>query len=203
MRNSISRLLFASALATLAAVACGYDPNPESGTLKCASDGSCPQNYTCRSTFCYRDGAGGSTGTGGTGGGTNPADKFIGHWVSDPTLAKRVRVCNDGTNEMLPFDDFLDIERGGSTALRTNYYCDWNLDVAATGTATVIHPAQTCTHPDPNDATITYIWQGEALTLTTTNGTSGTLDMSLPYSYVTTSGSGTCTMHFTGPMTKS
>ena len=36
-------------------------------------------------------------------------------------------------------------------------------------------------------------------TLTTTNGTSGTLDAVLPYDYASTAGSGSCTMHFTGP----
>jgi len=199
MRTPVSRLLSATAMAMLIAVACGYDPNPESGTLRCGTDNSCPQNYTCMSGHCYRDGAGGSSGTGGTTG----ISKFLGYWNSDPLLAKRVRVCNDGTNETVAWDDFLSLEASGSTGLRTNYYCDWNLDVNATGTATIIHPGQTCTHPDPNDATITYVWQGESLTLTTTDGTSGTLEMSLPYSYTTTSGSGTCTMHFTGPMTKS
>ena len=199
----------------LAAAACGYDPNPESGTLKCGPDNSCPQNYSCMNGACWRDGSGGSigsagttgsggtTGTGGTGG-ASPADKFIGHWVSNPSLAKRVRVCTDGTNETIAWDDYLDIARGGSTALRTSYYCDnWDLDVNGAGTATVIRAGTMCTKPDVNTPSTTFTWHGESLTLTTTNGTSGTLEMSLPYEYTTTAGSGSCTLHFTGPVTKS
>jgi hypothetical protein len=193
--------MFGTALALLAAAACGYDPQFESGTLKCGPMNSCPENYSCMNGACWRDGGGGSTGGGGSGG-SSAADKFIGHWVSDPVLTKRVRVCTDGTNETVPWDDYLDILRGGVSALTTDYYCPWNMDVNATGTATTVRPGISCTHPDPNDATIMYTWHGEALTLTTTNGTSGTLEMSLPYEYTTPSGSGSCTMHFTGPMNK-
>jgi hypothetical protein len=202
MRAPLSTVLLGAALAILTAAACGYNPNPESGTLQCGPDNTCPQNYTCRSGLCWRDGAGGSTGTGGTGGG-DPPSHFIGVWVSDPSLAKRVRVCNDGTNETLAWDDYLDITAGGPALLRTNYYCDWDLDLNVGGTATVIRPGAMCTKPDMNDPSIMFTWHGESLTLTTTNGTSGTLDMSLPYEYTTTTGSGSCTLHFTGPMTKS
>lgn len=215
MRPPLSRILFGAALAILTAAACGYDPNPESGTLKCGPSNTCPQNYSCMNGACWRDGAGGGTGTAGTTGnggrggttgtgGASPADKFIGSWVYDATVAKRVRVCSDGTNETLAWNDYFNVTRGGPAPLRLSYYCDWDLDVDATGNATVIRQGTRCTHPDPNDATITYTWMGESLTLTTTNGTSGTLDMSFPYSYTTTTppSSGTCTMHFTGPVTK-
>jgi hypothetical protein len=140
-------------------------------------------------------------GSGGSGG-SSAASKFIGHWVSTPATAKRVRVCTDGTNETIAWDDYLDIAAGTTTALTTNYYCDWNLDLATTGNATTIHASQTCTKPDANDPTIMYTWRGETLTLTSTDGATGALDMSLPYNYVTATGSGSCTMHFTGPMTK-
>jgi len=185
--------LAALVLAVGAAAACGYDPNPESGALQCGPSNSCPDNYSCMSGRCFRNCEGGS----------GPAvNKFIGHWVSDPTLAKRVRVCNDGTNETLAWDDYLDIADGACGTLDTNYYCDWSMDVAAGGNATTIHPGAKCSQPDMNDPTIMYTWHGETLTLTTTNGTSGTLEMSLPYEYVTATGSGSCMMHFTGPMTK-
>ena len=39
-------------------------------------------------------------------------------------------------------------------------------------------------------------------TLSTSNGTSGTLAADIPFDYVSTAGTGSCTMHFTGTMTK-
>jgi hypothetical protein len=39
-------------------------------------------------------------------------------------------------------------------------------------------------------------------TLSTTNGQSGTLAADLPFDYASTAGTGSCTMHFTGTMTK-
>ena len=44
---------------------------------------------------------------------------------------------------------------------------------------------------------------GEAFTLTPGAGNTGTLDASIPYTYTGYAGSGSCTMHFTGPVTKS
>jgi hypothetical protein len=218
--------MFGVALAALIGVSsCGYDPNPASGEVKCGPSNSCPDNYTCMSGACWRNGGAGTTGRGGSGnpgsggragsggstagsagsggsGGSSQADKFIGRWTSDKNTAKRVRVCTDGTNEIIAWDDFMDIAAGTTTALTTMYYCDWNLDLAATGNATMIRTGATCTHPDPNDATIMYAWRGETLTLTSTDGKNGTIDMSLPYSYTTSMSSGSCTMHFTGPMSK-
>ena len=210
MRALISRGVFGVVLSLIVATACGYDPMPENGMLKCGSGNSCPDNYSGTSWRCWRNGAGGSgntTGGGGRGGaggggGSASGDKFIGHWVSNPATAKRMRVCTDGTNETMAWDDFLDIAKGTSTALTVNYYCDWNLDVATTGNATTIHPGSTCSHPDMTDPTVTYTWSGETLTLTSSDGATGTIDMSLPYTYTTLTGSGSCTFHFTGPMTK-
>jgi hypothetical protein len=180
--------MFGVALAALIGVSsCGYDPNPASGEVKCGPSNSCPDNYTCMSGACWRNGGAGTTGRGGSGnpgsggrggstagsggsGGSSQADKFIGRWTSDKNTAKRVRVCTDGTNEIIAWDDFMDIAAGTTTALTTMYYCDWNLDLAATGNATMIRTGATCTHPDPNDATIMYAWRGETLTLTSTDG---------------------------------
>ena len=67
---------------------------------------------------------------------------------------------------------------------------------------TVIRPGGTCTKPDPNTPTTSYTWHGESFTLTTTNGTSGMLEASLPYEYTSVLGNGSCTMKFTGPVTK-
>ena len=194
MRNHVSRVLLCTALAIAAAAACGYDPNPQSGTLKCGPMNTCPQNYTCMNGACWRDGAGGSSGANIT--------LLMGHWVSDKNATTRVRVCTDGTNETMFWDDFLDLLPGSTSALTTNYYCDWNMDVNAGGTATTIRPGIMCSAPAAGDPSTTFTWHGMTLTLTTTNGSSGTLDMSLPYDYTTTSGSGSCTMHFTGPMNK-
>jgi hypothetical protein len=114
----------------------------------------------------------------------------------------RVRVC-PGVNETMPWSDFFDVDPGTVSALATFYYCDWNLDVNAAGTSTSIRTGSSCSAPDPNDATITYTWTGQSFTLTTTDGRTGTIDASLPYTYVTPAGSGSCTMRFTGPVTKS
>ena len=89
MHTGIARALFAATLAVSAAsAACSYAPNPESGTLMCGPASSCPENYHCMASYCYRDGGGGSGGGGGTSGGVA---KFIGRW-NFVSPAKRMRV---------------------------------------------------------------------------------------------------------------
>jgi hypothetical protein len=186
-------------------VACGYSPNFESGTLQCASSNSCPEGYSCRSGRCWKDGAGGqggsggTTGQGGSGGGGNVAN-FIGTWVFNGAASKRTRQCNDGTNEtLMPWDDIVTIEAGTTSPIAIGYYCLWNADI--NGTATVIRPNQSCTDALMLPGT-TFTYRGESFTLTTTNGTSGMLEASLPYEYASAAGSGSCTMKFTGPVNK-
>jgi hypothetical protein len=214
MRTLLSRGVFGVVLSLLVATACGYDPMPADGMLKCGSSNSCPDNYSCMSGRCWRNGAGGSgtagtTGSGGRGGsggsgGGSPADKFIGTWTFDAANTTRVRVCTDGTNEtMHPYADAFDISAGsGGAVLLADYYCPWNLDVNAAGTTTVVRSGQMCSRADPNDPTVNFTWRGESFTFMTTNGSTGTADISLPYSYTTATGSGSCTMHFTGPVAK-
>jgi hypothetical protein len=206
MRTLISRVLLAATLTTAFATACGYDPQPVSGMLHCSPQSTCPDGYTCRSTLCVRDGAGGSGGSGGGGsGGSGSVDKFVGRWTFNAD-SMRVRVCTDGvTNETIkPWDDFFDVTVGGASPLTTSYYCPWNLDVNAAGTATTLRPGTSCSLPSTTDPTTTFTWRAESFTLTTTNGSTGTLDASIPYTYVgTVTGNGSCTMHFTGSMTKS
>ncbi len=60
-------------------------------------------------------------------------------------------------------------ELPSAAALTTNFYCDWNLDVAGSGNATTIRPGGSCTKPDQNDPTIMYTWTGETLTLTSSS----------------------------------
>jgi hypothetical protein len=219
MRTLLSYGLCALALSLVVATACGYDPNPESGTLKCGPMSSCPDNYSCMNGACWRNGAAGHAGTGGSSGkgggggsslggsGASPSDKFVGTWSFDAANSTRVRVCTDGTNEtMHPYADSFDITAGSGSAsaaaLVADFYCPWNLDLTMAGTTTAIRSGQSCSHPDPNDATINFTWHADGFTLMTTNGTSGTADLSVPYSYTTSTGSGSCTMHFTGPVTK-
>jgi hypothetical protein len=226
MRIGAARALFArftlAAAVAAGLAACGYSPNPQSGTLMCGPNASCPEGYSCRAQYCWRDsditGAGGSAGgpagtggrggsgggpggAGGTGGATSRT-KFVGTWTF-VAPAKRTRVC-PGVNESVDWSDFFEVTNGTVGALAAFYYCDWHLDVNAAGTATSIRlsPSQTCTKPDPDDPTITYTWVGESFTLTTTDGRTGTIDASLPYDYTTSAGSGHCTMRFTGPVTK-
>jgi hypothetical protein len=194
MRAGISRALLGALIFMFGAAGCGYDPHPASGMLKCGPSNSCPDNYSCMSGRCVASCQGG--------GGGAAAEKFVGRWMSDPTTAKRVRVCTDGTNETIAWDDYLDIMRGACAPLAANYYCDWDLDVASGGNATAIRAGSMCSAPDMTDPSIMFTWHGMALTLTTTDGTAGSIAMSLPYEYTTATGSGSCTMMFTGPMTK-
>jgi len=202
------------AMPLLIAAACGYSPNPESGTLQCGSSNTCPEGYSCQSGRCWKDGGGGSggttgsaggggtTGTGGSGGGASVAN-FIGTWVFNGAQSKRTRQCTDGTNEiMMPWDDSFIVEAGVTTPLKIGYYCPvWNADV--NGTTTVIRAGQSC-----DDTTMLagtkFTFHGESFNLTTTNGSTGTLEASLPYEYgpLVGASTGSCTMKFTGPVTK-
>ena len=218
MRTGIARALFAATVAVSAAIAaCSYAPSPESGTLMCGPASSCPENYHCTASYCYRDGEGGSGGggggtgggggrggSGGTGGSSDPKAKFIGQW-NFVSPARRVRVC-PGVNETvnLPVDaaDFITIEAGSVSPLSAFYYCDWNVDLNAAGTATVIRPGQTCSDVDTSVPPYTYIWRGESFTLTTSDGRTGTIEASIPYNYTSTAGTGSCTATFSGPVMK-
>jgi len=215
MPRIFRRALIGAALSLAFAAACGYSPNPEDGTLKCGSSNACPDGYSCRSGTCWKNGGtgragtsgGGSSGTAGTtgngGSGGNSIAKFVGLWTFVSAQSTRTRECTDGTKETTtPWADYFDVAAGPVAALSTDYYCTWNLDVASNGNATTIRPGSMCTKPDPNIPTTSYTWHGESFTLTTTNGVSGMLEASLPYDYTTALGSGSCTMKFTGPVTK-
>ena len=197
-----SHALAGAALCLILAAACGYSPNPADGTLKCGSSNTCPDGYSCRSGSCWKKSGGGGSGGGGTGGGSS-ADNFIGTW-SFAAPSRRMIGCTDGYTENVDWTglgEMFEITAGGSAALATYYYCDWDLDIV--GTATVIKPAAACSATDDTvTPPVTYTWHGMAFTLSTGNGTSGTLAADIPYDYVSTSGSGSCTMHFTGTMTK-
>jgi hypothetical protein len=200
--SSASRTVL-GALSLVLAVACGYNPKFDDGSLKCGSSNACPDGYSCMSGRCWKNaGGGGSTGTGGTGGNSAIA-KFVGLWTFVGAQSTRTRECTDGSKETTnPWDDYFDVVAGPVAALSTDYYCTWNLDVSGSGNATAIRPGMMCTKPDPNTPGTSYTWHGESFTLTTTNGTTGMLEASLPYDYTTVLGSGSCTMKFTGPVTK-
>jgi hypothetical protein len=171
------------------ATACGYSPNPESGTLQCGSSNTCPEGYSCRSGLCWKGG-----------GGNGDVTNFIGTWVFDGSASKRVRQCDDGTNEtLMPWDDFVTIDAGAAAALSIGYYCSWDADV--NGTKTVIRSDQFCEDEIMLPGT-KFTYYGESFALTTTNGATGTLEASIPYDYSSVAGSGSCTMKFTGTVTK-
>jgi len=207
MHMVMARTLFAATIAISAAIAaCSYAPNPESGTLMCGPASSCPESYHCMASYCYRDGEGGRGGSGaGGGGGTSAVAKFIGQW-NFVSPAKRVTVCAGVTETVnLPVDaaDFITIDAGTVSPLEAFYYCPWNVDLNAAGTATVIRPGQTCSDVNTSIPPYTFTWTGESFTLTTSDGRSGTIEASIPYSYTSTANAGSCTATFTGPVTKS
>jgi len=178
------------------ATGCSYAPDFESGTLRCSPEGTCPEGYTCADGLtCWRRGECPTSTTG-------PTTRFLGQWdfVSPST---RTIIC-DGT--AMPVEDvtgdYAYIEEGGPAPLRTSYFCDWDLDINATGTTTVIRPGTTCSGPDVDNPDITYTWRGEAFTLSTSDGRSGTLQMSLPYTYTSPAGNGSCTMLYTVTLTR-
>ncbi len=224
MRSRLSAILIATALPLALAAACGYSPNPANGELHCGSSNTCPEGYSCMSGRCWKDGAAGSTGSGGNSGGagttgsggssgsagttgsggSSAADKFVGTWSFAPPSTRMI-TCTDGYTENKEWSGMGEMftMRANGTGLATHYYCDWNLDIATGGTSTTIRPNMTCSLVD-NSLTppVTYTWHGMLFTLSTTNGSTGTLTADIPYDYSSTAGTGSCTMHFTGTMAK-
>ena len=164
---------------------------------------SCPEGYTCgrRAHLLARRAIRPTAAAAAPTAGRSAGSSAPGPSVAPST---RTRVCTDGTNETIAWTgDFFDVTAGVAAPLTAFYYCDWNLDVSATGTSTLIRAGTSCSAPDPNVSTTNFTWTGQAFTLTTSNGRNATLDASLPYSYTTRPGSGSCMMHFTGTLTKS
>jgi hypothetical protein len=190
MRTGLSPALLAAALSTLAASACGYDPNIPSGTLLCGPQDSCPEDYSCVSGACWRAGD------------ASAATRLLGYWTFNAPPSRRVIVCTDGTSFDDPWTDYFVVEEGGSAALRAFYYCDLDLDIAASG-STVLRPGRTCSADDTLDPTITYTWTPQSFTLSSADGSNATLAASIPYVKETLVGTYSCTMDFTGTLTKS
>lgn len=198
MRTALSRALLAAALSTLAAGGCGYSPNPVSGTLACGPAASCPEGYMCVSDgTCWRGGGPSTCGT-------TPAEKLIGSWLFVPPSRRQIVCTNGQTDTDTNWMDYFDVQAGGSAALRAFYYCDLDLDIGATG-ATVLRPGGSCSAQDTTDPAgpVTYTWTPAIFTLSTTDGCTGSLAASIPYTATTAAGLNSCTMDFTGTLTKS
>jgi hypothetical protein len=189
MRTGLSPALLAVALSTLAAGACGYDPNPPSGTLLCGPQDSCPQNYSCMGGTCWRPGE------------ATAATRLLGYWTF-VAPSRRVIVCTDGTSFDDAWSDYFVVEEGGSATLRAFYYCDLDLNIGASG-STVLVQGPMCSADDTLDPTIRYTWTPQTFTLSTADGSSATLTASIPYIKETLLGTYSCSMDFTGTLTKS
>jgi hypothetical protein len=197
-------LLASIGLAVLAG--CGYSPSPASGRLKCGPMATCPDGYWCDGVTCWQNGQ--SPGDGGPrdGGGdaisANPADKFVGTWTFGSTVTRAI-ACTDGSSSTMTVGDYFVIAAGTAVPLTADYYCLWTLDLTSTGTTTVIRSGTSCSKQDSTvTPPVTYTWHGQTFTVTTSDGHTGTFDAQLPYDYQSSAGTGSCTMHFTGPVTK-
>ena len=190
MRTCLSRVLLAAALSAAAASACGYSPNIPSGTLVCGPQDSCPEDYTCVSGTCWRAGD------------ASAAVRLLGYWTFDAPPSRRVIACTDGTSFDDPWTDYFVVEEGGSATLRAFYYCDLDLNISASG-STVLVLGRTCSANDTLDPTVSYTWTPQSFTLSSADGSNATLSASIPYIKETPLGTYSCTMDFTGTLTKS
>lgn len=177
---------------------CGYSPSFDSGRLRCGPNDSCPEGYYCASDDrCWRDGEEPDPPD------PDPQVRLAGTW-NFIRPSTRTILCSDGSGgtEDWAGRDFIPIEAGSGGTLEADFFCVWILDIAASGNATVIRPGQSCSDTDPNEPDISYTWRGEAFTVTSTDGRTGTGQMSLPYDYRTPAGNGTCTMTYSVTLTK-
>ena len=198
MRTHLSGALLAAALSTLAASGCGYSPNPPSGKLLCGPDESCPEGYACLDhVTCSRPGGPRMCGT-------TTAEQLIGHWLFVAPSRRQIVCTNGQTDTDTNWTDYFDVEAGGSAELRAFYYCDLDLDIGATG-ATVLRLGGSCSAQDTTDPAgpVTYTWTPAVFTLSTPDGCTGSLAASIPYTATTAAGTNSCTMDFTGTLTKS
>jgi hypothetical protein len=197
-----------AAIGFMVLAGCGYSPSPASGTLKCGPGMSCPEGYSCADgQSCWKNGQtpsdGGPPRDAGGGDAGGAGAKFVGTWTFAAGLT-RVVACTDGSSSTMSVaGDYVDVAAGTTATLTADYYCLWNLDLASTGTSTILRTGTSCSKTDSTvSPPVTYTWHGQSFTLATTDGHSGTLDAQLPYDYQSSASTGSCTMHFTGPVTK-
>ena len=188
------------------AAACGYDPNPESGTLKCGSSNTCPDGYSCRSGLCWKNGAGGSSGTRRQRGRRRHGrqrgrDKFIGTWMF-VAPSTRMIACTDGsprTRTDPAGTTTFDVSRGAGDGARDLLLLQLGPGRRRGGTSTVIRPGASCTATDPpsrpRPPTPGTARRSRCRPPTARAARS---TPSIPYDYASTAGTGSCTMHFTG-----
>ncbi|HVZ74554.1 MAG TPA: hypothetical protein VHJ20_19365 [Polyangia bacterium] len=215
------------ALLAFAAARCSYAPDFASGTLGCSAKGECPEGYACRASDnkCWKNGetstggttgsggtigSGGTTGSGGKGGATgsggttgdNGTD-LVGHWVYDATSSLTL-VC--GTKSMTNSlkDDYVDVGASATAnKVIANYYCNWTLDVSASGVGTV-EPNQSCMSTEDPSTHETFTFRGTTFTFSSSDGAKATLSSMIAASYVNSQdkSTGNCTITITGSLTK-
>jgi hypothetical protein len=192
----------APATVVLAAVALGcYSPNPTSGNLRCGTNQSCPEGYTCADgRTCWKKGeAPTCVATGAS------ITKFVNHWNFSPT-STIVISCSDGSSSTQSLmGDFLDVNPGLVGDLTASYYCDWDMRVPA-GNSAVICPGQSCDSVDSASGTM-FTWHGDAFTFTTADGVTATLTAMISANFVdpptapVPNQTGTCNLRINGTLT--
>jgi len=180
-------------LALLLAVGCGYSPNPESGTLKCGTGGTCPEGYTCGlSNACWR-----------------PSDKpepLIGCWLFDTNSLQRIDCSDNSTSTRdlsMPSDgfpaDFVPILAGTESPLASDYWCP--LELLVHGQSTQMEPNQDCVVTEANGDQFAQF--PERFSFSTTNGSTARFEFSLSFDFLLANGdSGSCSVRTSGTLTK-
>ena len=204
------RLTIGVLLAALAWMAsCTYSPNPESGSLFCGANSSCPKGYNCADgRTCWKDGVKPTDDAG------MPIDvqkdivtrpdvpgrvlNFVGSW--DFVSGTVSTTCSDNSTDSRPLaGDFMDIGPGTDSDLIASFYCDWKVNVSGT-TTMLARPGQTCMTTSMGAV---FTWTVVNFNFSTSDGQSGMLNSRINAAYNNAGDVGTCMLTISGGLVRS
>jgi hypothetical protein len=197
--------------------ACTYSPNFADGVVMCGVDDSCPKGYTCavdgtcrKHPETARPDAGANPDTGTSPDAGDVVSKFLGRWTFPSGTLDSTCDGSPVQRNAVPADDFIDVymdvDRGFKDLL-VKYYCDagWTLTIGGTGTNAIANnAAQVCPRMTVfQNVTTTFNWSAVTLSLSTTDGVSGSISAHLKGPYTdSTNAHGTCDLTITGSLKK-